>query len=124
MRMSVSALAAIGEAIQSVSADTPSGRLEKGALILRKGIVLHRLNRTQDAATAFSEAERLVDAVTFSAHMAPFYARHGNDPEKALLHSRQVLTLLQEREKHGPLDDGDQYYRRAAIEIQDRGGQL
>jgi tetratricopeptide (TPR) repeat protein len=118
------ALAAIEGAIQSVPTDTPGDRLEKGALVLQRGVVLHRMNRPQEAVVVFSEAERLLDAVTFSAHMAPFYARHGNDPKEALLHSRRVLELLREREQHTPLDDGERYYRRAAIEIQTSGGRL
>ncbi len=116
------ALKALECALTSASIDTEGGRLEFGALTIQKGTLLHRLSRHSEAAAAFDQAAGMVDQLTFSAHMATFYARFGNDPIQAVAHAGRVLEILEAKRQNESLDDGDQYYFRAALEIKQKAG--
>lgn len=118
------ALSALQAAAQTVTPTTPSKRLELGTLAFREGVILHRLSQADAAARAFSRAEQLLDRIAFAVEMATFCARFGNDPQEAIRNAEIVIQLLSDKERGGPLDDGDLYYRRLSNEIRMKQGRL
>ena len=114
------ALAAMDEAIASLSEETESERLELASHIFRRAIVLHKLGRTTEAEGAMLSTRNLQDELAFSSRLAVFYGRHLADKQKALLYSQAALDFAEQHGLFESDDDADRYYIRQAREVRDQ----